>query len=109
MVCLSIISQTTADLFSNSFLVRFTRDLEPEEAHEVAKRHGFVNMGPVSWYSWLIVEKQLFLIPGVVCFCFSFVRVKLFSSVDFYSFLVVTETIITVVGQGDVINDFTTI
>lgn len=83
VVCLSIISQTTADLFSNSFLVRFTRDLEPEEAHEVAKRHGFVNMGPVSW---LIVVEQLFLIPGAIGFRFSFVRVELFSSIGFYSF-----------------------
>ncbi|XP_063918835.1 neuroendocrine convertase 2 isoform X1 [Zophobas morio] len=36
-----------ADLFSNSFLVKFRRDVDPEEAHEVASRHGFVNMGPL--------------------------------------------------------------
>ncbi|XP_050295160.1 neuroendocrine convertase 2 [Anthonomus grandis grandis] len=43
----TVFAGTDADLFSNSFLVRFKRDLEPEEAHHVAKRHGFVNMGPV--------------------------------------------------------------
>jgi hypothetical protein len=37
-----------ADLFSNSFLVKFRRDVNQEEAHEVASRHGFVNMGQVS-------------------------------------------------------------
>ncbi|XP_066245943.1 neuroendocrine convertase 2 isoform X1 [Euwallacea similis] len=47
VVAFSVFPFTVADLFSNSFLVRFKRDLEPEEAHQVAKRHGFVNMGPV--------------------------------------------------------------
>lgn len=36
------------DFFSNSFLVRFRRDVGPEEARHVASRNGFVNMGPVS-------------------------------------------------------------
>ncbi|XP_023311033.1 neuroendocrine convertase 2-like, partial [Anoplophora glabripennis] len=38
---------SAADLFSNSFLVRFRRDVEQQEAHTVAKRNGFVNLGPV--------------------------------------------------------------
>lgn len=36
------------DVFSNSFLVRFRRNVEQHEAHKIADKHGFVNLGPVS-------------------------------------------------------------
>lgn len=39
---------STNDIFSNSFLVRFRRNVEQQEAHKIANKHGFVNMGPVS-------------------------------------------------------------
>lgn len=39
---------SSSDVFSNSFLVRFRRDVEQHEAHEIANKHGFVNVGPVS-------------------------------------------------------------
>lgn len=49
MILISInVFVTAADLFSNSFLVRFKRNVELDEAHIIAKRNGFVNMGPVS-------------------------------------------------------------
>ena len=38
-----------AELFTNSFLVRLRRDVDPAEAHSVAERNGFVNLGPVSY------------------------------------------------------------
>lgn len=40
---------STSDIFSNSFLVRFRRNVERHEAHQIAHKHGFVSMGPVSW------------------------------------------------------------
>lgn len=39
---------TGTDLFSNSFLVRFKKDVDKDEAHRIAQSHGFVSMGPVS-------------------------------------------------------------
>lgn len=49
VVLAAVVSEARAgDVFSNSFLVRFRRDVHPEEAHRVAARNGFVNMGPVS-------------------------------------------------------------
>lgn len=39
---------SSSDVFSNSFLVRFRRNVEQQEAHEIASMHGFVNLGPVS-------------------------------------------------------------
>ncbi|KAI4468759.1 hypothetical protein MML48_2g00000411 [Holotrichia oblita] len=37
-----------AEVFSNSFLVKFRRGVELEEADDVARRNGFVNVGPVN-------------------------------------------------------------
>lgn len=37
-----------ADLFTNSFLVRFRRNVDQKLAGHVAERNGFVNLGPVS-------------------------------------------------------------
>lgn len=62
-----------ADLFSNSFLVRFRRDVDAQEAHDVATRHGFVNMGPVGdWFpkqlfsfTFLVDDFVLFFIKGL--------------------------------------------
>lgn len=36
------------EVFTNSFLVRFRRDMTRKEASSVANVHGFVNLGPVS-------------------------------------------------------------
>lgn len=38
---------SSAEVFSNSFLVRFRREVELDEANDVAERNGFVNIGPV--------------------------------------------------------------
>lgn len=38
----------STELFTNSFLVKFRRDVDNRLAHNVADRNGFVNMGPVS-------------------------------------------------------------
>ncbi|KAL3289214.1 hypothetical protein HHI36_003648 [Cryptolaemus montrouzieri] len=52
LLLVTILSVATgADLFSNSFLVKFKRDVNHKEAHEVAKRLGFVNMGPMSIFA----------------------------------------------------------
>lgn len=45
-VCLSY---SSPNFFSNSFLVRFKRNVDPQEAHIVAHRNGFVNMGQVTY------------------------------------------------------------
>ncbi|KAJ8962578.1 hypothetical protein NQ318_000971 [Aromia moschata] len=45
-ICAATTAAASADLFSNSFLVRFRRDVDLQEAHAVAERNGFVNMGP---------------------------------------------------------------
>ncbi|KAK9759218.1 Peptidase S8 pro-domain [Popillia japonica] len=36
-----------AEVFSNSFLVKFRRGVELDEADDVARRNGFVNVGPI--------------------------------------------------------------
>lgn len=36
------------DVFTNSYLVRFHRSIDTDEAHQIAKRNGFDNLGPVS-------------------------------------------------------------
>ncbi|KOB77623.1 Uncharacterized protein OBRU01_03773 [Operophtera brumata] len=35
------------EVFTNSFLVRFKRAVPHVEAHQVARSHGFDNLGPV--------------------------------------------------------------
>lgn len=36
------------DVFTNSYLVRFHRSVDTDEAHRIAIRNGFDNLGPVS-------------------------------------------------------------
>lgn len=43
-----IAAAASREVFTNSFLVRFKRSVQHEEAHELALRHGFDNLGPVS-------------------------------------------------------------
>lgn len=43
-------TQTPAEVFTNTFHVRFVRDVQPDHVHQIAKRHGFVNLGPVSYF-----------------------------------------------------------
>lgn len=50
--CLAVTALVAAaasrEVFTNSFLVRFKRSVQQEEAHDVALRHGFDSLGPVS-------------------------------------------------------------
>jgi hypothetical protein len=50
IITLIQINQTNSspEVFTNSFLVRFTRDADKETAHQIAKRNGFINLGAVS-------------------------------------------------------------
>lgn len=41
-------SGLTRDVFTNHFYVELEKDLPLHEVHSLAKRHGFVNLGPVS-------------------------------------------------------------
>lgn len=43
-----VLSSARSDIFTSSFLVRFRRNVDNELAHDVAKRNGFDNLGPVS-------------------------------------------------------------
>lgn len=47
-------SSSTTDVFSNSFLVRFKRNVNLDEAHKIAYRNGFVNAGPVCFQQLLL-------------------------------------------------------
>jgi proprotein convertase subtilisin/kexin type 2 len=49
IITLIQINQTNSspEVFTNSFLVRFTRDADKETAHQIAKRNGFINLGAV--------------------------------------------------------------
>ncbi|KAG5871542.1 hypothetical protein JTB14_035512 [Gonioctena quinquepunctata] len=47
LVATCAFTSASVDVFSNSFLVRFRRAVGRDEAHDVARRHGFVNMGPL--------------------------------------------------------------
>lgn len=50
--CLAAIVLVSAaasrEVFTNSFLVRFKRSVGHDEVHQLAQRHGFDNLGPVS-------------------------------------------------------------
>lgn len=39
---------SSGELFTSSFLVRFKKSVDNQIAHEVARRNGFHNVGPVS-------------------------------------------------------------
>lgn len=41
-------SPSSGELFTSSFLVRFKRSVDNHQAHEIAKRNGFHNIGAVS-------------------------------------------------------------
>ncbi|OTF69600.1 amontillado-like protein [Euroglyphus maynei] len=38
--------QNPQEVFTNSFHIRFRRDVDHQNAHQIAKRHGFINLGP---------------------------------------------------------------
>lgn len=59
-----------AEVFSNSFLVKFRRGVELDEADDVARRNGFVNVGPVSM-NRCFVEAAL---HSVDSFVYAFIR-----------------------------------
>lgn len=46
-----IAATASKEVFTNSFLVRFKRSVQHEEAHHVARAHGFESLGPVR-YTW---------------------------------------------------------
>ena len=35
------------EVFTNSFQIRFRRNIDQQLAHQIAKKHGFINLGPV--------------------------------------------------------------
>lgn len=44
----TVFSSPRSDIFTSSFLVRFRRNVDNYEAHQLATRNGFENLGPVS-------------------------------------------------------------
>lgn len=42
-------SPSSGELFTSSFLVKFKRSVDNHEAHDIAKRNGFHNIGAVSF------------------------------------------------------------
>lgn len=57
-----IAAATSREVFTNSFLVRFKRSLDHEEAQDVAARHGFDSLGRVSGH--VTIRKH---IPADIC------------------------------------------
>lgn len=45
---LLIAAAASREVFTNTFLVRFKRSVQHDEAHQLALRHGFDSLGPVS-------------------------------------------------------------
>lgn len=43
------------EIFTNQFYVELEKELPNSQVHSLAKRHGFVNLGPVSVY-WLLLR-----------------------------------------------------
>lgn len=41
-------SSIDGHVFTSSFLVKFKRNVDDQQAHEIADRNGFINLGPVS-------------------------------------------------------------
>lgn len=52
--------QNPHEVFTNSFHVRFRRDVNHHTAHLIANKHGFVNLGPVCTIFVLISTKDNF-------------------------------------------------
>ena len=48
VIVVASVPQVTGDVFTNSFLVRLHGNPGNDVAHQVAKRNGFDNLGPVS-------------------------------------------------------------
>lgn len=44
----TLVTSSANSVFTNSFLVRFQRNIKNEIAHEIAARNGFENMGEVN-------------------------------------------------------------
>lgn len=47
MACVTS-STASNEVFTSSFLVRFKRSVDNSDAHDIAKRNSFHNIGPVS-------------------------------------------------------------
>ncbi|CAD0203780.1 unnamed protein product [Chrysodeixis includens] len=45
---LFIAAAASREVFTNTFLVRFKRSVQHDEAHQLALRHGFDSLGPLS-------------------------------------------------------------
>lgn len=58
--CANTVTSTRSDVFTNSFYVRLDQP-GAENAHRIAKRNGFMNVGPVmgSEYEWHFVKNAL--------------------------------------------------
>lgn len=48
----SSVATAAPDIFTNSFYVKLRGAHTDDIAHQLAKRNGFVNLGPVSSHSW---------------------------------------------------------
>lgn len=57
-------SSTSGELFTSSFLVRFKRSVDSKEAHDIARRNGFHNIGAVSTNRNQASERK-----NLFCFC----------------------------------------
>lgn len=44
----TLVASSANSVFTNSFLVRFQRNIKNDIAHEIAARNGFENIGEVS-------------------------------------------------------------
>lgn len=47
--------QSSGDVFTSSFLVRFKRNVDTEYAHEIANKYGYDNLGTVGGYVVVII------------------------------------------------------
>lgn len=46
LTCLTLfVDNTSGNVFTSSFLIRFRRNVDAQTAHDIAKKHGFVNLG----------------------------------------------------------------
>lgn len=73
LVCVSpsvTFANARGDLFTNSFLVKFRREVDNQVAHSVADRNGFVNLGPVSnfFFSYFLIVLFHFILHNLTYF-----------------------------------------
>ena len=61
--------QNPQEIFTNSFHIRFRRNVDQFDAHQIAKRYGFINLGPVRKFCFSILFCFLFSwsFPLLVC------------------------------------------